>query len=164
MALLTVHAAWSADREHQVKATFIYNFAKFIDWPDGLGGTGSDFVVAVYGTDSYGSEIDRVLRGKSIAGHRVVVRKLRSDDEIHGCRILVTGAGASDRVEKLARLCKSLGIVMVGESPDFAERGGTIGFEVDESRVRFDVNLAAARAAGLTVSSKMLSLAKRVYR
>ncbi len=160
--LLTGSLATAADREHQVKSAFIYNFAKFIDWPGGLGAPGSPFVIGVYGTSSYGPEIEQALSGKAVSGHPISIEEIRSDSGARHCRLLITGATTQDRIAQILKACRGYGTVLVGESPDFVECGGTIGLTIDGGRVRFDVNMQTARADNIMISSKLLSLARTV--
>jgi len=163
VAIASIAHASKADQEHEVKAAFIANFIKFIDWPD-LGAPGSKFIVGVYGADDYGNTIDIALSGRSISGHPIVVQQIHSDSEIKKCRIVVSGATSEDRIYHLERLCDGTGTVLIGDSDDFARYGGAIGFLVLNSQVRFDVNLDAVKRSGASISSKLLSLAHEVYR
>ncbi len=156
-------AADRIDQEHQVKAAFIANFIKFIDWPS-LGDPGSKFVVGVYGADAFEHTIDDALAGRSVSGHPIVVQQLHSDGEMKKCRVVVSGASSEDRIERLSRICTNSGTVLIGESDDFVKYGGTIRFLLVYSQVRFDVNLDAAKRSGVTISSKLLQLAHEVYR
>ncbi len=151
------------DQEHQVKAAFIANFIRFIDWSD-LGRPGSKFVVGVYGAEAFEHSVEDVLAGRSISGHPIVVEQIHSDSEIKLCRMVVSGASSEERVDRLSRICSESGAVLVGEADDFARNGGAIGFVMISSRVRFDVNLEVARKAHVTVSSKLLSLAHQIYK
>jgi F420-0:gamma-glutamyl ligase len=162
---LLVATAFAVDREHQVKAEFVYKFSKYIEWPARvLGASGSPFEVAVTGQDTYGRELDDALTGTTIQGHPVVLRRLQSDNDIASCRLVIVGSAEPDRIAHLARLCKGTGTVLVGESPDFAKNGGTIGFVVESNHIRFDVNLDTARKADVSINLKLVSLARNVYR
>ena len=152
-----------ADQEHQVKAAFIANFIKFIDWPD-LGKPGSKFVIGVYGADAYEHTIEDTLNGRSLSGHPIVVQQIHSDAEVKQCRLVVSGASSEDRIDKLTKICTESGVVLVGESDGFAKMGGTIGFLLVSARVRFEINLETAKKTRVSVSSKLLSLAHSVYR
>lgn len=153
-----------ADQEHEVKAAFIANFIKFINWPD-LGSPGSKFVVGIYGADAFEDTINVALEGRSVYGHPVVVQQLHSDVDIKKCRMVISGASSEDRISQLERICAGSETVLVGESEDFARSGGTIGLVVTpSSQVRFNINLGSARRTGVTISSKLLSLAQEVYR
>jgi hypothetical protein len=157
------HASVKADDEHDLKAAFIANFIKFIDWPD-LGDPGSKFIVGVYGSDDFERPVEDALDGKYVLGHQVVVEHLHSDAEMKKCRIVVSGASTEDRIDQLSRICIGSGTVLIGESPDFARYGGTIGFIISESHIKFDINLDAAKRAGVTISSKLLVPAHEVFR
>ena len=157
------HADAKVDQEHEVKAAFIANFIKFIDWPD-LGAPGSKFVVGVYGADDYDQTIDNALANKTIDGHPIVVMQLHSDAEIKNCRMVVSGATSEDRINHLEQLCGTSGTVLVGEGDEFAKDGGTISLLVINSQIRFDVNLDSAKKIGVNISSKLLYLAHDVIR
>lgn len=152
-----------ADQEHQVKAAFIANFVKFIDWPD-LGKAGSKFVVGVYGADAFDRAIEDTLASHTISGHPIVVEQIHSDAEIRQCRLVVSGASSEDRIDKMSRICAESGTVLVGESDGFARMGGTIGMLLVSSKVRFEINLESARKSRVSISSKLLSLAIKVYK
>jgi len=156
-------ASAKTDQEHEIKAAFISNFIKFIDWPD-LGAPGSKFVVGIYGADDYLDNMQTALSGKSVLGHPIVVEQLHSDSEIRKCRVVISGATSEDRIYRLSRLCDGSGTVLIGDADDFVKNGGSIGFLEISSRVRFDVNLDAAKRSGVTISSKLLQLAHEVYR
>ena len=163
VATLASHAGAKADQEHQVKAAFIANFIKFIDWPD-LGKPGSKFVIGVYGADTFEHTIEDTLSNRSISGHPIVVEQIHSDAEMRQCRIVVSGASSEDRVDHLAKACMESGTVLIGESENFAKMGGTIGFLIVSSKVRFEINLETARKSRISISSKLLTLAQRVIR
>lgn len=154
--------AHGADREHQIKSAFIYNFAKFIEWPGGLGDSNSNFVIGIYGASAFEDELQLALAGKSVLGHPIEIEEVRSDSAVRRCRILITGANTEERIFQLLRVCKANGTVLVGESPDFARMGGTVGFAIEAGKVRFDVNLKTAKSDDLVISSKLLSLARTV--
>ncbi len=156
--------AYAVDREHQLKAAFIFNFAKFIEWPGGLGDSGSPFVIGVYGTDTYGQELEQALGGKNIDGHPIIIEEIHADSSVHRCRLLITGANTEERISQLVRLSKTSGTVLIGDAPDFARMGGTVGFGISSGKIRFDVNLLTARADSVAISSRLLGLARSVIR
>ena len=163
VACAAIAHAGRADQEHEVKAACIGKFIPFIEWPS-LGDAGTPFVVGVYGADDYEHTIEDALRGMYVSGHPIVVEQLHSDAEIKTCRVLVSGAASEDRIDRLARLCEKSNTVLIGDSPDFARNGGTIGFVLYQQQVGFEINLDTAKRSGVTISSKLIQLARNKYR
>lgn len=149
--------------ESEVKAAFLYHFTGYVDYPAGaFTQPGAPFVIAVLGKDTIIDALQQAVRGKSVKGRPVVVRQVGLGQDLKGCHVLfVPEAQAAN----LSRVLDTLGdapVLLVGESKDFAARGGMIGFFVEQNRVRFEINPEAARRAHLTISSKLLSLARIV--
>lgn len=143
--------------EYDVKAAFLFNFAKYIDWPAGALSGGS-IVIGIVGRDPFGSAIDEIVRGKTIGRYGIVVRRLKWSDDLSGCHMLFVPATETD-VSGLSRLAGKP-VVVVGESAGFTKRGGMINFVIESGRVRFEINVQRAKDSGLVISSKLLSLAK----
>jgi len=152
----------SDDREHQLKAAFIFNFAKFITWPS-FSGTGDPIVIGVYKDDGYLPDLNAALGGKSVLGHPFVVRKIDSEAQVTACNLALIGEVGREEIGHLSRMCKGTGTVLVGDEEGFAQNGGTIGFVIEANRIRFDINQQSAKAANVSISSKLLSLARTVY-
>lgn len=151
------------DREHEVKAAFIYNFAKYVDWPSSSFERGdSPLVIGVVGVDPFGGALDRAVAGKSVNGHPFAVKRLRWSAEMKSCHLLFVCASEKDRVSQLAAALQGAPVFSVGETPGFASHGGVAGFFVEQGRVRFEINPDAAKRARLAVSSRLLALAKIV--
>jgi hypothetical protein len=150
----------AAPSENEIKSAMIYNFTKFVEWPDkALGDGGAPVVAGVLGDDALALVLAAALRDKTIQGHPFVVRRLGSSADAKGCALLLVGA--SDRKE-VARILQSVGrspVLTIGERVQFSRLGGVIAFLRDGNRVRFEINLDAAERAGLQVSSKLLRLA-----
>jgi uncharacterized protein DUF4154 len=155
-------AGAAAPTEYEVKAAFLYNFARFVEWPrDAPGGEGA-FVVTVLGRDPFGSVLDDTLRGKTIDGKRVVVRRaLRSEDVGHS-HILFISDSEKDRLPDILKSLDAAPVLTVGDMSQFAERGGVIRFKVDQDRIRLEINVAAAQRSRLKISSQLLKLARIV--
>lgn len=153
----------SGASEYQVKAAFLYKFTRFVDWPSSAFSSGnSPFVIGVLGRDPFGSTLDRTLEGKSVGEHPIVVRRYKTLDDMQTCHILFISESENDRVAKtVARLGRSP-ILVVGDMPRFVQRGGAVNFVIEDSKVHFEINPDAADRAGLSISSKMLSLARIV--
>ena len=144
--------------EDQVKAAFLFNFAKFVTWPAG-DPDGDPLAVCVLGSGSFDESLEKVIGGRPVGGRSVVVRDVSSTTEMGGCEIVFVRASEDSRAASILDHVGDKPILTVGESEGFAARGGIINFRVEESRVRFEVNPAAATRAGLELSSQLLKLA-----
>ncbi len=143
--------------EYEVKAAYLYNFAKFIDWPRDT--QLSSVTICVYGKDPFGGFLDEAVRGKVVRGLPLVIRRLPLGAEISdGCQVLFLGVNGAPRIEPILKQVKGRSIVTISESDGFAERGGMIGLVLDHDRVVFDINLTAFAASGLRASSRPHSL------
>jgi hypothetical protein len=149
-----------AHSEYEIESAMLYNFTKFVEWPDGaLGAVGAALVVGVLADDPMALVLAAALRDKTIYGHPVVVRRLNSSADSKSCTVLFVGA--SDR-QDIARIVRSVGpspVLTIGEYVQFSRLGGVIAFIREGNRIRFEINLDAADRAGLQVSSKLLRLA-----
>lgn len=149
--------------EYQVKAAFLYNFAKFVEWPAEAFKTPKDpITVCVLGHNPFGSGLEDVIRGKSIEGRAVAFRQVANAAEASACQILFISSSDGKRFRSLEGSLKTAGILTVGEVQGFASSGGVINFTLDDGHVRFEINVAAAEHAQLRISSKLLSLAQIV--
>ena len=163
MAMPLVGLATSAPRdEYELKAAFVLNFAKLVQWPDGALGNAAAFDVAVMAdTDQYAS-IARRLDGKSAAGHLVEPRRAVSLDQLSGAHIIFVTRDSGVGAEDVVSATRGKSVLLIGESRDFARRGGAINFYTEQRRVRFEVNPEAVKQAGLQISSRLLSVARIV--
>jgi hypothetical protein len=153
----------SDSSEYLVKAGFIFNFAKFVEWPAGsLGSKGTPIVIGVLGNEHFASILDQVVGGKSIDGRAFVVRRMKWGKEVKECHILFITSTEESHSDELLQLVKGASILTIGETPGFAKRGGMINFTLEDRKVRFEVNLDAAKHENLNISSRLLSLAKIV--
>jgi YfiR/HmsC-like len=149
--------------EFQVKAAYLYNFGRFVQWPDESGADRNEsFEICVLGTDPFGQALDATLAGGTIGGKSVAAKRITKPQDVDSCRILfISSSEESHLKEDLAALDKTR-VLTVSDIPRFSERGGMIGFILDGNRVRFDVNLDSAQGAGLTLSSELLKVATNV--
>lgn len=149
--------------EFQVKAAYLYNFGRFVQWPDESGTDRKEsFEICVLGTDPFGQALDATLAGGTIGGKSVAAKRITKPQDVDSCRILfISSSEESHLKEDLAALDKTR-VLTVSDIPKFSERGGMIGFILDGNRVRFDVNLDSAQGAGLTLSSELLKVATSV--
>jgi len=154
----------SESSEYLIKAGFIYNFAKFVEWPaNAFAQPDSPIVIGVLGTDPFGNTIDRIVEDKKVGTRGFVVRRYKWSKElkdVKDCKILFISASERAHMDEIVESVKGLPILTVGETPGFAERGGVIRFTLEGNRVRFEVNVEAAHQAELNISSRLLTLAK----
>ncbi len=154
----------SDSSEYLIKAGFIFNFAKFVEWPPTtFAQPDSPIVIGILGTDPFGTIIDHIVQDKKIGGRGFVVKRLKWGAEakdLRECKILFVGASERAHIDELVQIVKFLPILTVGETPGFAEHGGVVRFVLEDNRVRFEVNVDAARQGGLTISSRLLTLAR----
>jgi hypothetical protein len=152
-----------AMEEYQVKAAFLYNFARFVEWPPESFKTPKDPIqVCVLGQNPFGSALENVIRGKSVEGRPFAIRQVSSADQTNACQILFVSSSSGNRFRSLIGSLKPEGILTVGEVQGFASSGGVVNFKLDGGRVRFEINVDAAEHAQLHISSKLLTLAQIV--
>ncbi len=152
-----------ATLEYKVKAGYLFNFAKFIEWPAGAyAAVDSPFVIGVLdGADALAA-MQTVLAGKLVDGHPVQVRAVAADQIGKDLQLLFVSRTGGKTPEELQQDLGPAATLVVGETDEFAERGGMIGFIREKETVRFNLNLERAADAGLKVSSKLSNVAKQV--
>ena len=149
--------------EYQVKAAFLINFPKYVDWPvEAFAGTNSPVVLAVSGETKVAGEIQKVIAGRTVNGREIVLKRLTSGEESGGCHILFISAAEQRRSPNLLANLKDSSILTVGESDDFLESGGIINLARRDQKIALEVNLTAAGNARIKISSKLLSVASVV--
>jgi YfiR/HmsC-like len=149
--------------EYEVKAAFLYNFAKFIDWPPGsFAGPQSPFTICILGVDPFGREMDNVLQGKMVGTRPVAIERVRKFTDLRRCQMAFVSSSDAPHLPEILESLKGSSVLVVGESEGFATAGGAIQFQIEEERVRFLINPYATENAGVKVSSKLLALAKIV--
>lgn len=148
--------------EYRIKAAFLYNFTSFVTWPDELAGQ-AGFTLCVFGNDPFGNLLDK-LAGKPVKNTRLAIRRLESLALLDQCQLVFISEMSSDQLDPALALLHGLPVLTVSDMRGFTELGGIIEFRIIENRVRFDININAAESAGLSISSKLLSLATRFRR
>lgn len=149
----------SAD-EYEIKAAMLLNLTRFVEWPAAkLGEPGSPFVIGILGSDPFGQDLDKESRGRTVAGHPIQVRRLDDSLRPEGCQLLFIGRGERRRFVELAPVLSRASVLTVGDGEKFVGAGSVIGLVLRENRVQIEVNLAAAKRGGLTISSRILKLA-----
>lgn len=153
----------SAPTEYQLKAVFLYNFAKFIDWPSNTFVTRqSPFVICILGVDPFGTTIDETLKGKTVEDRAVVIERAKEPAEVRHCQIVFVSASERHRLPEILTVLQGTSALIVGDTDRFTDSGGTIQLMLEQNRIRFTINTDAAEGAGLRISSKLLALAKVV--
>ena len=153
--------AMAAERpEHEVKAAFLYNFGKYVRWPQSVAGSEGEFVIAILGADPFGAALDDIVRGKRIGNRPVAVRRVSKLSELGACEVLFISASEEARLEAILTELAKAPILTVADMPRFVERGGMIGMVVANRRVQFEVNTQAADNVGLSLGSQLMRLAR----
>jgi len=150
--------------EYQVKAAFIYNFAKFVEWPgDAFTESAAPLRICVLGENPVGQELMRVANGKKIGSHDLLVSNFSEAHQARGCHVLFVSSSERGRIAQVLEVTRGASLLTVGEHADFLRNGGIIRFVMEEGKVRFEVNLTASEKARVKISSKLLTLARAVY-
>lgn len=159
-ATLPSEAQISSSEEYRLKLAFLYNFAKFVEWPaDSFPGPRSPLDICIVGRDPFDSELERQVAARSLNGHPVAIRTLRPSDDPNGCHLIFLPVSSdTSLVAVLKRLDGSA--ITVGESASFVARGGTVNFVIEGTMLRFEVNLSASQRLRSRISSRFLALAK----
>jgi len=152
----------SRAEEFQVKAAFLYNFVKFAKWPEAGDRTDEPIRLGIFGEDPFGLSFDESLSAKLAHGRPIQVVRMRTLARLEVCHLLYISPSASDQVEQILAVLQGSPVLIVGDQLEPLNRGVTINLTVDQRKVRFDVNAAAARRSGLVLSSHLLRLARRV--
>jgi hypothetical protein len=162
-AAATAGAQPARATEEQIKAAYLFSFGKFIDWPANAAAS-DGFYICVLGRDPFGPTLDEVLKNASVAGQRVVGRRIDAAEAAAGCRIVYVSASEAQRLDALLPALGRAGALTVSDIPDFIDRGGMIRFVPDGKRVRFEINLPPAQEAGLVLRSDLLRVAAAVHK
>ncbi len=163
LALAMTATAQSRAPEYKVKAAFLYNFAKFVEWPaQAFSNSSTPFRICVVGRDPFGDTLTSIVQGKSISGHAILSLQVQSPAEARSCHVLFLSQSDPETLRQSLERLRGLPILTVGESTDFLPLGGMINFVLEEDRVRFEINLGAAEQHHLKLSSKLLAVARVV--
>ncbi len=151
--------------EYEVKAAYLFNFGKFVNWPsNGPAGGEDDFVICVLGQDPFGASLRTTVAGEKVGGKPVTAKRIVTRDEGSHCRIIFISASEQPRLKQILTDFTPSNALTVSDMPDFTARGGMIQFVMRDNKVRFQVNLTAAERAGISLSSELLKVAANVRR
>lgn len=167
LMLSTLPGAWAQSpvaAPEDVEAAYLYQFGRYVDWPPELVEDSDTFEICVIGVDRLEGALTEIVAGKVITGRRVAAKRIGEPAESSHCRILFVSSSESARTPEILEAISGMQVLTVGRGADFTRLGGMIGFTSDVRRVRFVVNLAAADAVKLMLSSQLLRIAVRVDR
>jgi hypothetical protein len=150
-----------APLEYQVKAAFLLNFTRFVEWPpDSFASADSPVTICIQGKDRFGRTLDQIVEGETAGPRRVAVERVRRPAA--DCQVLFISD--DDRNISAALSGSARGVLTVGEGEEFVRQGGIIAFVIENRRVRFEINQGAAAKAGIKISSRLLGIAKTVLK
>jgi hypothetical protein len=146
--------------KYQIEALFLFNFAKYVDWPEGaFTNAAAPIAIGIVGTDPFGDNLQHTIEGKTVNGHPFVIKHLTSDSDLSGCQILFIRDLESSREDEILDKARTSPVLTVGEAQLSRRNGSIINFVLKNGNVRLEINLAAAKKAGLTISSRLLAVA-----
>lgn len=153
--------AQSGPTEYQLKAAFIYNFVKFVDWPpSAFTNDSAPYIIGVLGNNDFGDDLSKALAGKKINGRELIFKPFDSARNIDNCQVLFISKSERRRYQEILRILHGRSILTISEADGFIEGGGIINFVLmPDHTIRFQIDNKAAKAAGLTVSSDLMALA-----
>lgn len=148
--------------EYQVKAAYLLNFARFVEWPSDVIAASAPLTIVIVGDDPFGSSLDLALRGKSANGHPIQLRRLRWNDNLTSHHIVFISVSEESHLSDILRGLGRSSVLTVSDIDRFSLRGGVIEFRMVGNRVRFDINRTSAITARISISSRLLSVARAV--
>ena len=163
LASANAGAQYSRSREYNIKAVFLYNFTQFVEWPETAFPTpGSPFVIGIVGDDPFRTAIDAIVTGEKVKEHPIVVQRFATLKEVDNCHIIFVSGPEAESYAKSGSELRNKSILTVSDAPGFAKMGGMIRLVMQENKIKLQINPTVAKAAQLSISSKLLRLAEIV--
>lgn len=157
------HGQPTTSTEYELKAAFIFNFAKYIRWPaSSTAEVNKSFVIGLIGKDPFGSDLDDAMRGQNVDSRVVVVKRFARIDDIVNCDILFVGSSEKSHLQSIFSVLHKAPVLTVSDMDEFAENGGMINLMTEANRVRFAINVEAIERVELKPGSQLLRLARLV--
>jgi hypothetical protein len=157
-----IHAE-AASKEYQVKAAFLFNFCRFVEWPaSAFPGPAAPIVIGVIGEDPFGTALDDIARDEQVRNRHLVVRHDLKMEEVGLCQLLYIAKPAKDRLADILAAAAPQAVLVVSDIEQFAHHGGMIGFYLEGKKIRFEINAALAQQRNLKLNAQLLSLGKIV--
>ena len=149
--------------EYELKAAFLYNFIKFTEWPpEEIAKSGQPFVIGVLGKDPFGAALDKVVEGETVYKKPIITKRFSRLEDAASSHVLFISSSEGNNLPAILRALDSYSILTVSEIENFAQRGGVINLKKENERIVFEINIDAAKQAGLTMNAQLLKLAKIV--
>jgi hypothetical protein len=149
--------------EYQVKALFLLNFVKYVDWSAAVGSNANGpIVIGILGQDRFNDTLKDAAAGKVVNGRTIVIKHVSATDDLGGCSVLFISSSENSRLEQILGKTGILPVLTVGEDESFIDKGGLINFLLKDGKIQLEINLKAARQVKLQISSKLLSVAVAV--
>lgn len=146
--------------EYQLKSAFLFNFAKFVEWPtNAFARTDSPFVIGILGKDPFGKNLENTVLNKMIGDHPIVIKSGISDADAANCHIVFVSSSEKNRFAEILTKLASTSVLTIAETDGFIKHGGMVQFFMEAQKIRFYINDEAAKKVNLKISSKLLSLA-----
>lgn len=146
--------------EYEVKAIFLYRFAKFIEWPES--NSPGPICIGIVGQDPFGDTLDGVVKGKSVNGRPFAIKRFKPGQQVRDCHIVFISSSEGKRLRSVLSELQGGRVLTVSETRGFCQTGGVINFELVDESVRLEINIDAAERAGLRMSSRLLGVARIV--
>lgn len=146
--------------EYEIKAKFIYNFTKFVTWPESVHNNES-IKLCILGTDPFGSALN-IVKGKKVRGSLLEFSTAGYSENINNCHILFISRSEKNNFSDILSLCKNFPVLTIADTPGFCNEGGIITLIRADNKIRFEINTDAAKQAGIKISSHLLKLARIV--
>lgn len=160
---LAMNAQETVPSEYQLKAAFLFHFAKFVEWPaNAFPALNAPLIIGVFGDNPFAGDLERIIKTKSINGHPLELRRVNAPASWKNCHVLFIAPSEKKRVDEILKSVRGYSILTVSETDHFLQSGGMINFLIQDNKVRFEINNVAAKKAELKISSKLLSLATSV--
>jgi hypothetical protein len=155
------HSQYPSTEEYQVKAVFLYNFSRFVEWPESsYAGSNAPFVIGILGGNPFGNYLDETIKGEAIGSHIMTVHHFRDINDIDNCQILFINYKDPEMIKKTVDALAGRNILTVNEYSNFVRQGGMIQFYTEMSKIKLMINTASVKNTQLQISSKLMRVAK----
>ncbi len=150
--------------EYKIKAVFLYNFTRFIDWPNSAFTSREEpFKIGIVGTDPFGEYLEEAVRNEKVGGRPIVIERYKNVKEIKDCQLLYIHSKDQREIKNIINFVQSKNILTVCDNPEFMKWGGMIRIYSDDNKIRMQINDSAARSVNIKVSAKLLNVAEVYY-